>query len=81
MSTSLQPCQLVRFPTYRHMTHLLCCLQGTEDKVVPPNQAEVMYEALQEKGLSTALVMFEGEQHGFRQACGCIPPVSPRSDT
>ena len=43
-------------------------LQGTEDQVVPPNQATEMYEALKKQGLTTALVMFEGEQHGFRQA-------------
>lgn len=42
--------------------------QGTEDQVVPPNQATEMYEALNKKGLKTALVMFQGEQHGFRQA-------------
>ena len=42
--------------------------QGTEDQVVPPNQATDMYEALKKQGLKTALVMFEGEQHGFRQA-------------
>jgi acetyl esterase/lipase len=35
--------------------------------VVPPNQAVDMYNALKEKGLSTALVLFPGEQHGFRQ--------------
>jgi hypothetical protein len=42
--------------------------QGLEDEVVPPNQAEVMFEAIKERGVPTALVMFEGEQHGFRQA-------------
>lgn len=42
--------------------------QGLEDKVVPPNQAEVMVEALREKGIPVAYVAFEGEQHGFRQA-------------
>ncbi|KAL3136838.1 hypothetical protein ABBQ38_005546 [Trebouxia sp. C0009 RCD-2024] len=42
--------------------------QGTEDQVVPPNQATDMYEALKKQGLKTALVMFEGEGHGFRQA-------------
>jgi dipeptidyl aminopeptidase/acylaminoacyl peptidase len=42
--------------------------QGEEDKVVPPNQAVDMYDALKAKGLSTALVLFPGEQHGFRQA-------------
>ena len=42
--------------------------QGLEDKVVPPNQAELMVEALRRKGLPVAYVPFEGEQHGFRKA-------------
>ncbi len=42
--------------------------QGLEDKVVPPNQAETMVEALTEKGVPVAYVPFEGEQHGFRIA-------------
>ncbi len=42
--------------------------QGLEDKIVPPNQAEMMVEALRKKGLPVAYVTFEGEQHGFRQA-------------
>jgi dipeptidyl aminopeptidase/acylaminoacyl peptidase len=42
--------------------------QGLEDEVVPPNQAETMFEALKAKGLPVAYVPFEGEQHGFRQA-------------
>jgi dipeptidyl aminopeptidase/acylaminoacyl peptidase len=42
--------------------------QGLEDKVVPPNQAEMMVEALRKKGLPVAYVPFAGEQHGFRRA-------------
>ena len=42
--------------------------QGLEDKVVPPNQAETMVEALTKKGVPVAYVPFEGEQHGFRIA-------------
>jgi len=42
--------------------------QGLEDKVVPPNQAEMMVEALRAKGLPVAYLAFEGEQHGFRHA-------------
>lgn len=42
--------------------------QGTEDEIVPPNQAEVMVEALREKGLPVAFLLFEGEGHGFRNA-------------
>ena len=42
--------------------------QGLEDKVVPPNQAEMMVQALKSKGLPVAYLPFEGEQHGFRAA-------------
>lgn len=42
--------------------------QGLDDKVVPPNQAELMVDALREKKLPVAYVAFEGEGHGFRQA-------------
>jgi dipeptidyl aminopeptidase/acylaminoacyl peptidase len=42
--------------------------QGLEDKVVPPNQAEMMVEALKTKGIPVAYVTFAGEQHGFRRA-------------
>jgi dipeptidyl aminopeptidase/acylaminoacyl peptidase len=42
--------------------------QGLEDKVVPPNQAELMVAALRVKKMPVAYITFEGEQHGFRQA-------------
>jgi dipeptidyl aminopeptidase/acylaminoacyl peptidase len=55
-----------------HAVERLSCpillLQGDEDKIVPPNQAELMHEALLAKGLPCALKMYEGEQHGFRKA-------------
>jgi len=46
----------------------LIVLQGLEDEVVPPNQAEMIVDALRRKGVPVAYVAFEGEQHGFRQA-------------
>jgi dipeptidyl aminopeptidase/acylaminoacyl peptidase len=42
--------------------------QGTNDKVVLPNQAESMVQALRKKGVPVAYLPFEGEGHGFRQA-------------
>lgn len=42
--------------------------QGLEDKVVPPDQAEKMVEAMRTKGIPVSYVAFPGEQHGFRQA-------------
>lgn len=55
-----------------HFTEQLSCpvifFQGLEDLVVPPNQAEMMVEALRTKKLPVAYVAFAGEQHGFRQA-------------
>ena len=42
-------------------------LQGSEDKIVPPNQAEEMVNALKAKGIPVAYLLFEGEQHGFRK--------------
>jgi dipeptidyl aminopeptidase/acylaminoacyl peptidase len=46
----------------------LIVLQGLEDEVVPPNQAEMIVDALRRRGVAVAYLTFEGEQHGFRQA-------------
>jgi dipeptidyl aminopeptidase/acylaminoacyl peptidase len=43
-------------------------MQGEEDKVVPPNQAEVMVNALRAQGLPVGYFLFAGEQHGFRRS-------------
>jgi dipeptidyl aminopeptidase/acylaminoacyl peptidase len=54
-----------------HVDRLSCPIiffQGLEDAVVPPNQAQMMVEALRRKGLPVAYLTFEGEQHGFRKA-------------
>jgi dipeptidyl aminopeptidase/acylaminoacyl peptidase len=55
-----------------HFTDRLNCpmilFQGLEDKIVPPSQSEMMYQAVKAKGLPIAYLAFEGEQHGFRKA-------------
>ncbi|HYE87941.1 MAG TPA: S9 family peptidase [Vicinamibacterales bacterium] len=55
-----------------HFTDRLSCpiilFQGLEDKVVPPNQSEMMADAVRRKGLKMKYVPFAGEQHGFRKA-------------
>lgn len=43
-------------------------LQGADDKVVPPSQAELIVGALRERGIPHAYLLFEGEGHGFRKA-------------
>jgi dienelactone hydrolase len=50
------------------LSYPILFFQGLEDKVVPPNQAEMMVDALKEKGTPVAYVTFPQEQHGFRQA-------------
>jgi len=42
--------------------------QGSEDAVMPPNQTEVMVEALRRDGNAVGYFLIAGEQHGFRQA-------------
>ena len=42
--------------------------QGLDDKVVPPQQSEVMVDALREAGVPVAYITLEGEGHGFRKA-------------
>jgi dipeptidyl aminopeptidase/acylaminoacyl peptidase len=54
-----------------HVERLSCPViffQGDEDKVVPPDQAETMVNALRRKGIPVAYILFQGEQHGFRKA-------------
>ena len=47
-------------------------LQGLEDKVVPPNQAEMMVKLLEDKGIQVGYVTFADEGHGFRKANNII---------
>lgn len=46
----------------------LLILQGSEDRVVPPSQAEAIRDALTAHGVPHAYVLYEGEGHGFRRS-------------
>jgi dipeptidyl aminopeptidase/acylaminoacyl peptidase len=50
----------------------LIVFQGLDDKVVPPNQSEMIVEALQAKGVECEYHAYEGEGHGFRQAATIV---------
>jgi dipeptidyl aminopeptidase/acylaminoacyl peptidase len=55
----------------RHAERISCpvlVMQGADDKIVPPSQAEGIVTALARNGLPHAYLRFEGEGHGFRQA-------------
>ena len=49
-------------------TRPLIVVQGLDDEVVPPNQSEMIVEALRGKGVPVAYLAFEGESHGLRRA-------------
>jgi dipeptidyl aminopeptidase/acylaminoacyl peptidase len=55
-----------------NFTQQLSCpvilLQGLDDPVVPPSQANAMTAVLEAKQIPYAYLGFEGEQHGFRRA-------------
>lgn len=44
----------------------LILFQGLDDRVVPPNQSQLMFDAVKRRGLPVAYVPFAGEGHGFR---------------
>ncbi|MBO0810613.1 MAG: S9 family peptidase [Microlunatus sp.] len=57
------------------LTSPILLLQGAEDRVVPPNQAETFAAAARAKGLPVALIMYDGEGHGFRRSENIINSV------
>ncbi|RDW63957.1 putative dipeptidyl peptidase IV [Coleophoma crateriformis] len=61
-----------RSPLYHadQITAPVLLLQGTADKVVPPNQTLAMEKIIKERGgdVDVKVVMFEGEGHGFTKA-------------
>jgi dipeptidyl aminopeptidase/acylaminoacyl peptidase len=50
------------------ITTPILVLQGEDDEVVPPAQSELIVEALRERKIPHAYLLFEGEGHGFRKA-------------
>ena len=67
----------VRSPV-RHAARARCpmiFLQGADDRIVPPNQSEAMYEALKANGLPVAYLLFDGEGHGFRRAENAVRAI------
>jgi dipeptidyl aminopeptidase/acylaminoacyl peptidase len=51
-----------------HLSSPVIFFQGAEDRVVPPNQTELIVAALKKRGMPVGYFLFEGEQHGFRRA-------------
>jgi dipeptidyl aminopeptidase/acylaminoacyl peptidase len=50
------------------LTRPMIFFQGLDDKVVPPQQSQMMVDALKARGVPVAYVPLEGEGHGFRKA-------------
>jgi dipeptidyl aminopeptidase/acylaminoacyl peptidase len=57
----------------------LIFFQGAEDRIVPPNQTELMVAALKARGFPVGYFLFDGEQHGFPKSGE--HPTSPRCGT
>jgi dipeptidyl aminopeptidase/acylaminoacyl peptidase len=54
-----------------HIEQISCPLiliQGLDDPIVPPNQSQMIFDALLARGLPVAYLPFAGEQHGFVKA-------------
>jgi dienelactone hydrolase len=52
----------------RLLSEPVAFFQGAEDRVVPPQQAEEMVEAMRQRRIPFLYLLFDGEQHGFRRA-------------
>lgn len=58
----------------------LLLLQGLEDKVVPPSQAELICNKLQRQGTEVTYLTFSDEGHGFRQSKNQIRALNAELD-
>jgi len=64
------------------LTHLdglnrpLLVMQGLQDEVVPPAQAELIVKALRDKRIPHAYLTFDDEQHGFRIAANIVRSIT-----
>jgi dipeptidyl aminopeptidase/acylaminoacyl peptidase len=58
----------------------LLLLQGLDDEVVPPNQSQMIFDALKENCIPTAYLAFAGEGHGFRQPANNIKALNAELD-
>jgi dipeptidyl aminopeptidase/acylaminoacyl peptidase len=54
--------------------------QGLDDKVVPPQQSQMMVDALKKRGIPVEYVELEGEGHGFRKAENIIRTLEAELD-
>jgi dipeptidyl aminopeptidase/acylaminoacyl peptidase len=70
----LYPQEIAKYKARSPLYHLekfhapVIFFQGDEDKVVPPNQAEKMVDALRHKSIEAKYILFKGEAHGFKKA-------------
>lgn len=54
----------------------LIIFQGDKDPIVPPNQSEMIYNALKKRGVNTELHIYAGESHGFKQAKNLVSSLT-----
>ena len=58
----------------------LILFQGLDDVMVPPEQSELIFDALKKNCITTAYLTFEGEGHGFRQPANKIKALNSELD-
>jgi dipeptidyl aminopeptidase/acylaminoacyl peptidase len=72
------PAALKKFHAWSPIFHAdkirdaVAIFQGSEDKVVPPEQSEQMVRALQSNHVPHLYKLYEGEGHGFRKKVNLI---------